>query len=345
MKQLVTAGILFAGMGLYGPSTAAAEGQFYVAPGIQWMNFEDGLDLDNDEGYSWGIGYDFTDRLSFELSGMDVDPKTGSGSGFDIDHYRGDIYLHFPRGNNRLTPFVSTGFGNMNFDGENDTAWDYGAGVNVRLGDNWSWRTAVRGFTYLGRDHEDGDYGIDSSIIFRFPARSSAPVAAAPAPAPAPQAEPDADGDGVPDSRDACPDTPRTYAVDDRGCPIPLEEVARIDLQVNFDFDRAEVKPEYFSEIRQVADFMTQYPDVVVELEGHTDSTGTEEYNQGLSQRRVNAVREVLISQMGMQASRITATGYGETRPVASNSTSEGRAQNRRVVSVIIKALQRYQPR
>jgi OOP family OmpA-OmpF porin len=155
----------------------------------------------------------------------------------------------------------------------------------------------------------------------------------------------DADGDGVPDSRDACPDTPRSYAVDDRGCPIPLEEVARIDLKINFDFDRAEVKAEFLPEIRRVADFMTQYPDVIIELEGHTDSTGTEEYNLGLSQRRVNAVRDVLVGQMRMQASRITVRGFGESQPVAANTTAAGRAENRRVVSVAIKTVQRFQPR
>jgi OOP family OmpA-OmpF porin len=121
--------------------------------------------------------------------------------------------------------------------------------------------------------------------------------------------------------------------------------VARVELQVNFDFDRSEVKPEYFSEIEEVADFMEQYPDVVIELEGHTDSVGTEEYNRGLSQRRADAVRQVLIDRFDVQGSRITATGFGESQPIASNDTSAGRAQNRRVMTVIIKTLQNYQPR
>lgn len=149
----------------------------------------------------------------------------------------------------------------------------------------------------------------------------------------------------MPDSGDACPDTPRNYAVDERGCPIPVEEVARVELLVNFEFDRSEVRPQYFDEIEEVANFMAQYPDVVVELEGHTDSTGTDEYNQGLSERRANAVRDVMINRFNVRASRITARGFGESQPATSNSTSEGRAQNRRVITVIIKTLQNYQPR
>jgi len=149
----------------------------------------------------------------------------------------------------------------------------------------------------------------------------------------------------VPDSRDACPDTPRNYAVDARGCPIPVEEVARFELDVKFDFDRSEVRPQYFPEIQELAEFMNQYPDVIVELEGHTDSVGTDAYNQALSQRRADAVRDVLVGRYNIQSSRITSTGYGESRPVASNETAEGRAQNRRTITIVIKTLQNYQPR
>jgi OOP family OmpA-OmpF porin len=124
-----------------------------------------------------------------------------------------------------------------------------------------------------------------------------------------------------------------------------VEEVARVELMVNFDFDRSEVKPEYFSEIEEVSDFMAQYPDVVIELEGHTDSRGTEQYNLGLSDRRAAAVRQVMIDRFNVQASRISSRGFGESQPVASNDTDTGRAQNRRVMTVIIKTLQNYRPR
>jgi OOP family OmpA-OmpF porin len=147
------------------------------------------------------------------------------------------------------------------------------------------------------------------------------------------------------DSRDNCPDTPRNYAVDADGCPIPLEEVARVELMVNFDFDRSEVKSEYFSEIEEVADFMAQFPDVDIELEGHTDSRGTQAYNLDLSDRRVAAVRQVMIGRFNVQASRVSSRGYGESQPVASNDSDAGRADNRRVMTVIINTVQSYRER
>jgi outer membrane protein OmpA-like peptidoglycan-associated protein len=76
---------------------------------------------------------------------------------------------------------------------------------------------------------------------------------------------------------------------------------------------------------------MAQYPQTTTVIEGHTDSIGTDAYNQGLSERRANAVRDVLVDQYGVAGERVNAVGYGETRPVADNSTPEGRAINRRV--------------
>ena len=114
---------------------------------------------------------------------------------------------------------------------------------------------------------------------------------------------------------------------------------------MNFDFDKSEVKAEYFDEIKEVTDFMAQYPDVIIELEGHTDSRGTEAYNLALSERRAAAVRQVMISRFGVVGSRISSKGFGESQPIASNDTDAGRADNRRVMTVIIKTLQNYRPR
>ncbi len=346
-------------LGLCSSLLLAEAGQFYVAPGLQWMNFDDSLELNNDAGYFLGLGYDITDRISLELSTFDLDPDISGGSDIDVDHYKLDLVYNLDLKLGALDTFVVFGVGNTNFQGENDSLWDLGAGVKYKLSDNLTWRTAFQSFRFLGRDLEDSDYGVGMSLVHRLGGkkpRSAVAATAAPAspatgsagqrPATqAPVAVLDADRDGIPDGRDNCPDTPRNYAVDADGCPIPIEEVARVELLVNFDFDRSEVKPEYFSEIEEVTDFMHQYPDMVVELEGHTDSRGAEQYNLGLSDRRANAVREVMIDRFNVQASRISASGFGESQPVASNDTDSGRAQNRRVVTVIIKTLQNYRPR
>lgn len=117
--------------------------------------------------------------------------------------------------------------------------------------------------------------------------------------------------------------------------PPPVEEQRySIDLEVLFDTDKHEVKSKYMARIAEVAQFMKTYPQATADIEGHTDSRASHEYNQVLSQRRVNAVRKILIEQYGISPDRLNAVGYGETRPVASNDTAEGRQLNRRVVAV-----------
>lgn len=116
--------------------------------------------------------------------------------------------------------------------------------------------------------------------------------------------------------------------------PVLTEKVT-IDLEVLFETDKAVVRPEYYAKVAELAEFMTQYPNTAAIIEGHTDSRGKDSYNQALSQRRVNAVKEVLISQFGVAEDRLTAIGYGESQPRASNDTVKGRQLNRRVVAVV----------
>lgn len=153
----------------------------------------------------------------------------------------------------------------------------------------------------------------------------------------------DADGDGVVNKDDKCPNTPRGTPVDATGCPQPVAVAAapepmtaepaivRVELDVKFDFDKSVVKDGYKADIKAVADFMKAYPQTSTVVEGHTDSIGTDAYNQRLSERRANAVRDVLVHEYGVAPDRVDSIGYGESRPVADNATAEGRAINRRV--------------
>lgn len=157
----------------------------------------------------------------------------------------------------------------------------------------------------------------------------------------------DEDGDGVFDRRDRCPDTPPNTPVRHNGCPLPTypdaapdtstEPVAtagdpvRVELDVKFDFDKSVVKEESQADIKALADFMSQYPQTSTTVEGHTDSVGSDAYNQGLSERRANAVRDELVNRYGVSGDRVSSVGYGESKPVADNGTDDGRAVNRRV--------------
>ncbi len=99
---------------------------------------------------------------------------------------------------------------------------------------------------------------------------------------------------------------------------------------VTFDTNSAVVRPGLYSEINRVAGVLKQYPDTVVRVEGHTDSTGSEEYNMNLSHQRANAVKALLIQQ-GIDENRIEVIGFGESMPIATNDTEAGRQLNRRV--------------
>lgn len=146
----------------------------------------------------------------------------------------------------------------------------------------------------------------------------------------------DSDGDGVTDSLDQCPNTPRGIKVDRVGCPVPIPEKVSITLLVEFDFDKSVVKPQYHGDLQRVANFLKAYPKTNGELEGHTDSIGSDEYNMKLSKRRAESVKKYLVENFNIDAARLTTIGYGESKPVASNKTEEGRQKNRRVVANIV---------
>ncbi|HAQ87992.1 MAG: hypothetical protein CMK99_13780 [Pseudomonas sp.] len=113
--------------------------------------------------------------------------------------------------------------------------------------------------------------------------------------------------------------------------PEPVMEAVRVELDVKFDFDKATIRQDAYDDIEVLADFMKQYDQTSTTVEGHTDSIGTDAYNQRLSMQRAESVRDALVNRYGVEANRLEAVGYGESRPVADNSTELGRAINRRV--------------
>lgn len=151
----------------------------------------------------------------------------------------------------------------------------------------------------------------------------SATAKPAPAPAPTPVAKPnDSDGDGVYDAQDKCPGTPMGAKVNAVGC-WTLDNVL-------FDYDKSDIKPQAYPLLDEVAAILKKNPAMSIELQGHTDNVGSEEYNMGLSMRRANAVAKYLVGK-GIMRNRMATTGFGFTKPVALNGTDFGRSLNRRV--------------
>jgi len=244
---------------------------------------------------------------------------------------------------NDWRPFLLAGLGREKhrsvLDTDYATSISLGAGLAGQLAKHWSvraqvmWRQDQDGTSLAPRSHFR-DFYYSLGLSFDFGGVDEPPPAPPPPPPaqPAPPPNPDLDGDGVPNERDKCPNTRPGAVVDLDGCEV--EAVISLD-NVHFDFDKATLRPEGFVILDKAAALLQQHERVVVEVAGHTDSIGTEAYNQGLSERRATTVKDYLVSK-GIKASRMTVKGYGEAQPVASNDTEEGRAMNRRVELIVL---------
>jgi OOP family OmpA-OmpF porin len=144
----------------------------------------------------------------------------------------------------------------------------------------------------------------------------------------------DSDGDGVPDYLDKCPGTPRGVPVEADGCPpegiVIHGNEWMVEGKILFAVNKANLVPEAQALLGKVVTFLKDNPQFVVEIQGHTDSTGPKAWNDTLSQMRADSVKDFLVAN-GIAASRLTAKGYGSSDPIDSNDTPEGRHHNRRV--------------
>lgn len=270
-----------------------------------------------EDGYNPGasIGYFITDDVSVNLN-YDTTNHTRSNDCTGNQKIKGDTgsvtaQYHFGQaGVDSLRPYVEGGFGhqsrtNVAADGhtgrDQSTLAIAGAGVKYYFTNNLFARAGVEADYAL--DNGKWDYSALVGLGVNFGGNAGA-VAPAPTPAPAPEPTPEPEA--------------------------PVAQVVRVELDVKFDFDKSVVKPNSYGDVKNLADFMKQYPQTTTVVEGHTDSVGPDAYNQKLSQRRADAVKQVLVKD-GIAPNRVSSVGYGKSRPVADNATEAGRAINRRV--------------
>jgi len=281
----------------------ASEG-LYLGPSISHYR------LDKDRSFNGStdstllganIGYRFSGPIGLEAG------YAQNIGGQDLDVIKLDL-LYFLSARNGWAPYFLLGFTDFDRDqdpslknGEDSTQQlGAGFGVSKMLNDHWQARGDAR-FQQKISGGESGTIDLGFNLAVNYFFNPPAPAAVAEEPVPVAEA------------------APQTRAI-------------TIRLNVEFEFDKAVVRNIYGDELEAIASAMKAHDDIELVLEGHTDSVGSDAYNQDLSLRRVTAVKAKIVEDYGIAANRISTMGYGETRPIADNSTDEGRARNRRVV-------------
>ncbi|MBE9560650.1 MAG: OmpA family protein [Proteobacteria bacterium] len=208
--------------------------------------------------------------------------------------------------------------------------WTDSYGNIVRSG--WT-NECIQTRTWTPEDYIEGCDGkpVDTAKSPSNSNEKSSSTAAAAAVVPAMTSAADSDGDGVADNADNCPDSPDDKPVDADGCTI----VSVVLKGVNFESNSDELTSGSSVELDKAVSAMNKYGHLQIEIQAHSDSMGEAGYNQSLSDKRANSVRDYMISE-GIAADRMVAKGYGESQPVADNGTRDGRSKNRRVELKII---------
>ena len=216
---------------------------------------------------------------------------------------------------------------------ENSFFGNYGAGIKYKISEQIALKFDARDMIETNHGDNSLSYNVGLAVPFGKVAKAApvvetpAPVVAKPAPVAAPK---DSDNDGVIDSLDECPNTMAKAKVDSVGC------MTLVNLNINFDTNSSVIKDSYNTRIVEFANMMKANPKLKATIGAHTDSVGSDAYNQKLSERRAASTVEAL-KALKVDPSKITAVGYGEAKPVATNATAEGKAQNRRVEAVMNK--------
>lgn len=287
-------------------------------------------------------GYDWNEKLTIEVYIADLgEAKLAPGGTLEYqDVGVSGLYYFYNRHSDRarrqrthLSAFARAGLGymkndsNINFNRIHDTHVLLGAGVEYGLANGFAVRAEAEFF-----DKDSQFYSI--SLLKRFGRLVQLPVGTSmkgdrlvDIALLNKSVNEDSDDDGIVDSQDQCPDTREQARVDRQGCEIGAVIVLK---GVQFASGSAGLKDLSGPILNAAATTLLRYPEVKVEVAGHTDSQGGKNFNQGLSYKRANAVRQYLIKK-GVPANNLTVRGYGDSQPVEQNNTVEGRAANRRV--------------
>jgi OmpA-OmpF porin, OOP family len=358
MNRIIhAAALLVLSLFLLYPSGAYAElkpGTINITPSLGGYKVDRGLHYAS--GMDWGIGagLNLSEELGSEFNFNSVDSKSGGHSG-RILLYRFDLLFHLTGILSDITvPYVSLGAGLTSYNNNSlgnrkgyDFILDPGFGLKHYLMKNLALRGDARYIIdFSGNDlHHNLLY--NAGLTFEFGLDEEKPAEPAPVePVVSVKEElcpsgPDAcvekdwckkdsDGDGVPDCLDKCPDTPKGIKVDANGCPPVAEQGKIIFRNILFDFDKWNIKPDSFAVLDEIVEYLATNNGIKMEIQGHTDNKGTDEYNMKLSYKRADSVRNYIVGK-GIAPDRLKVNGFGFSKPVVPNDSDENRSRNRRV--------------
>ena len=304
-------------------------GEISISPMVGLYVFDNDQDIKKDVIGALGLGYNFTenwaaefmmnygrfDHKYFDLASCGCEKEKIDGFVMHLDA----LYNFCP--DKKLVPYLAAGFGgvmlNSNHMHNDDyTAANYGGGVKYFLTENMALRADARHIIDLEYGNNNAAFTVGMTFQFGGEEKVTPPP-------PAPE--------------------PKVVPIEEFK-PAPIKEKVTIDLRVQFDLDKSYIKPQYHDNIKKLADFMKKYPDTDADIEGHTCNIGTPDYNMKLSWRRAESVKNYLIKNFGIEASRLRTYGYGLTKPIADNSTRAGRIKNRRVHVIVSNAVEVEKP-
>jgi OOP family OmpA-OmpF porin len=334
MKKAIIAAMVLASSFATAETIEAPTG-WYVNLGAGQQRFDNDRNIDDGTTAIFGAEYRFDESFSTELV-YDVSTQDIQHTNLNskMKRYHLDGFYHFADSRN-FKPYLVIGAGHdsVNYQqGGTDGQSDYNAGIGARywLTENWSLRGDLRAFHTADDDQTDSLASLSISYAFGG-AKAAAPVAAATC-----DANADDDKDGANNCVDECPNTPAGQRVDAMGCKGKVANDETVTLNVEFDFDKSTIRSSDDAQLANIATVMKNHEEVSgVEIKGYTDSVGSDAYNLKLSDSRANAVVGRMV-QDGVAGNRLTAKGYGEADPVASNATADGRQKNRRVNAVFV---------
>jgi OOP family OmpA-OmpF porin len=326
-------------------------GDTYVVPQVGYTWLDDDRAASDDTFLGIALGRHFSEAVSLELGVSEGTYDFGADQELELRAYSLDALFIVAR-KAVVSPYFTAGVGLLRnepqgADKDHHKMAQAGIGffINIAEKANGSMKFALRPEAKArwafpsNNDPQDKYLDYLAGLGFQFSFGEPRPEPPPPTPPPPPPPPPptpepprDSDGDGVIDPRDKCPDTPRGVAVDADGCP----RRGTATLQgVTFEYNSSNLTADSRPVLNEVAADLKRYPRLKVELQGHTDSVGSDAYNMKLSAQRANSVRVYLVSQ-GVPEQQLTSRGFGETQPAADNKTEEGRAQNRRVVMNVL---------